>query len=206
MRRRIAFALAGALVAAVAVIVAISRPVASPQTSGCTAQNPEIQGFRTISPPRPAPAEAFFDQAGEARTFADWRGKGLVVNFWATWCVPCVKEMPQLDRLAGMVEKEGIHVLPLSADREGAPVVERFYRRNGYKNLPILIDKATAVARKMGVSALPTTVLIDREGREVGRLLGAAEWDSPALVDLVRRCVGDQAPRRAGTSGRGNGG
>ncbi len=184
---------AGAVVAAMLAvwsIFVIGRPVASPQSPACAAGRGEFVNFTATVPPRPMPEQPFFDKAGKALGFADYRGRGLVVNFWATWCVPCVKEMPDLDRLNARLKAEGIEVLALSSDREGAVVVEAFYRKHDLKTLPVLLDKGGAVARALKVTGLPTTLLVDREGREVARVIGIAAWDSDPVVATVRRCVG----------------
>lgn len=188
---------AGAVAVAVlaaGTIVAIGRPVASPQQAAegasCAPPAGEFVNFTAVRPPKPLVETPFFDQYGRERRFADWRGRGLVVNFWATWCAPCVKEMPDLDRLNARLKGEGIEVLALSSDREGAPVVESFYRKHGLKTLPILIDKGGAVGRALKIAGLPTTLIVDREGREVARVVGLAAWDSGPVIETVRRCVG----------------
>lgn len=122
---------------------------------------------------------------GTVRTIADYAGKGVVLNLWATWCVPCVAEMPALDAMAGVVGP-GVVVLPLSSDRGGAPAVERFYRERGVKNLPVLLDPTGAAARALGARGIPTTLLIDAAGQERGRLEGGADWDSAQTVAMVR--------------------
>ena len=188
-RNRVSAVLAGLLVSA---ILAISGPVARADGGKCVPKQGEIGHFQAANPSRPAPSEAFFDADDKAKTFADYRGKGLVVNFWATWCAPCVKEMPDLDRLNAKLKDEGIEVLTLSADRGGVPVVRPFYEKIQLKTLPILIDKETRVIRALGVKGLPTTVLIDREGLEIGRVVGIAEWDSPKAVAFLRQCLGSR--------------
>lgn len=128
-----------------------------------------------------APAE-FLTEAGERRSIADFRQRGLVVNVWATWCPPCVEEMPALDRLAGFVGGAGIEVLALSQDRGGAAIVRAFYARHMLRNLAVWLDPRGAAARAWGVRALPTTLIVDREGLEAARLQGVAAWDAPEMV------------------------
>jgi len=144
---------------------------------------------------RPAPAVQFTDAEGKPHAFSDFAGQGLVVNLWATWCPPCVAEMPALDRLAGIVAAERIQVLALSSDRGGREVVQAFYTRLGLQRLGIWLDPRGAAARGAGARGLPTTLIIDRDGMERGRLMGEAVWDAPPLVEAVRRLT---APRASG--------
>ncbi|MCW8086686.1 TlpA family protein disulfide reductase [Sabulicella glaciei] len=139
---------------------------------------------------RPVPAVSFTDAEGKEHGFEAFRGRGLVVNLWATWCPPCVAEMPALDRLAGLVEGDGITVLPLSSDRGGKAQVQAFYERTGIKALGIWLDPRGAATRALGVRGLPTTLILDRAGQERARLTGEAEWDAPPLVEAVRRLAG----------------
>jgi thiol-disulfide isomerase/thioredoxin len=174
--------------AIVATIVLIT-PANARAAADCAAPPEALGNYSPSTGTDPSPLTAFFDRAGVPRTFADFQGEALVVNFWATWCAPCVAEMPALDRLAGAVDGDGIAVLALSADREGADVVQKFYDVNNLKNLAIYLDRRMAVSRALGVPGLPTTVLIDRDGRDIGRVVGAAEWDAPEALDFLRRCL-----------------
>ena len=126
---------------------------------------------------------------GTAQTIADYAGKGVVMNLWATWCVPCVAEMPALDSLAAAVAKSGVVVLPLSSDRGGVAAVERFYAERGVRNLPVLLDPQGAAARALGARGIPTTVLIDAHGQERGRLEGGADWASDQSIAMVKALV-----------------
>ena len=135
------------------------------------------------------PAICFTTADGAARTLADYAGQGIVLNLWATWCEPCVKEMPALDQLARLVTEDRIAVLPLSSDRAGAPAVVRFYRDQGIKTLPVLLDPEGEATRALGARGLPTTLVVDRAGRERGRVEGAQPWSNTEVVAAIRRAV-----------------
>jgi thiol-disulfide isomerase/thioredoxin len=138
--------------------------------------------------PKTVTAIQFEDSQEHSRSLADFRGKVVLLNIWATWCVPCRKEMPALDRLQSTLGDEDFIVVPLSIDRGGMDVVRKFYAEVGIKKLGMYRDKSGNATRKLGAVGIPTTLLIDREGREIGRLVGPAEWDSPEMVEFVR-CV-----------------
>lgn len=160
------------------------------------AQGSSPLGQLVEGPPRALPELSFTDEEGARKTVADFAGKGLVVNFWATWCAPCVEEMPSLDRLQELVEREGILVLPLSSDRGGASQVRGFYARTRVRNLDIWLDPQGAAGRALGVRGLPTTLVLDRQGREVARLEGSADWSAPGKLEAIRRLLAAPAPER----------
>jgi thiol-disulfide isomerase/thioredoxin len=113
----------------------------------------------------------------------------MVVNMWATWCAPCVVELPSLDALAKALAPQDIAVLPLSSDRGGAAAVESWYRQHGITGLPVLLDPKGALARAFNARGIPTTVVINASGRVVARLEGAADWGSPAAQALIQKLV-----------------
>jgi thiol-disulfide isomerase/thioredoxin len=139
---------------------------------------------------RPLPAFTFLDVEGQEKRVADFAGQGLVMNLWATWCTPCVAEMPALAKLAAALAAEKVAVLPLSSDRGGKPVVEAFYQRMGLTGLDVWLDPRGAAARALGARGLPTTVIVNRLGQECARLEGDAAWDRPEMLEAVRRLVG----------------
>ncbi len=145
--------------------------------------------------PKPVPELKFEDAAGNPLTLEDFRGQVVVLNLWATWCGPCRKEMPSLDRLQAEHGPEGIHVLALSLDRGDEDQIEAFYDEVGVQALKIYRDPSSAASRVLGAFGLPTTVVLDQEGREVGRVLGPAEWDSDDAVATLRSIL--LAPQRA---------
>jgi thiol-disulfide isomerase/thioredoxin len=146
--------------------------------------------FFILDMPRTLPDLHFIDGDGREMTLADFRGKVVLLNIWATWCVPCRKEMPALDRLQSELGGSDFQVLALSIDRQGKAVVEPFYRELGLKTLAIYIDQTGKATQALHTVGVPTTLLIDRDGREVGRKMGAAEWDSSEIVEIIRRHVG----------------
>ncbi|MBV9785960.1 MAG: TlpA family protein disulfide reductase [Acidisphaera sp.] len=140
-------------------------------------------------PPRPLPPLNLVDADGNAHTLAEFSGRGVVLNLWATWCVPCVAEMPALNTLAGQVGPE-IAVLALSSDRGGAPTVEAFYREHAITNLSVWLDLHGDALHALNARGIPTTLIIDKQGRERGRLEGAIDWARKDALDTVRRLAG----------------
>ena len=124
-----------------------------------------------------APATAFEDPDGAPASLADFRGRPLLVNLWATWCAPCVAEMPTLDALAAR-EGDRLRVLTVSQDLDGRDKVEAFFARQGYRNLETWLDPQMALMEALKVDTLPTTILYDSEGREVWRVVGMEDWES----------------------------
>jgi thiol-disulfide isomerase/thioredoxin len=145
---------------------------------------PEISVF---DEPRALPEIHFADDQGHDLTLADFRGRVVLLNIWATWCVPCRKEMSALDRLQAKLGGDDFIVLPLSIDREGGTAVERFYREVGVEKLGVYVDPSGRGSHTLAIPGVPTTLLIDRQGREVARKMGAAEWDGPEMVSLIQR-------------------
>jgi thiol-disulfide isomerase/thioredoxin len=147
---------------------------------------PEMPEFTPTDPKLPAPEIAFADDAGKPVTLRDFRGRVVLVNLWATWCQPCVHEMPALDRLAGAMAGKDFAVVLVSQDRGGAHIVDPFFQKLGLGSLRTYLDPKSAVGQAFGVRGLPTSILIDRDGNERGRVEGAAEWDGANVKALLR--------------------
>ena len=126
---------------------------------------------------------------GEHR-LADYRGKWVVLNFWATWCAPCRREMPSLERL--QTAMPDLAVVPVATGRNAVEGIRRFFEEAGVTALPILRDPTSELARGMGVMGLPVTVILNREGQEVARLIGDAEWDSASAQAVLAALMAGQ--------------
>ena len=154
--------------------------------------------FTALETPKPLPELTFVNGDGREMTLEAFKGQTVLLNIWATWCVPCREEMPTLDRLQAKLGGPDFQVVPLSIDREGLPTVKAFYRELGLKALDIYVDHTGKASRQLGAVGIPTTLLVDPEGREIGRTVGPAAWDSEQVLQVLRRYV---KPRAAGDGG-----
>ena len=143
--------------------------------------------------PQPLPPLTFETLDGQPASLADFAGKVVVLNLWATWCAPCREEMPGLDRLQAQFADRDLVVLALSVDRAGPERVQRFLDEVGVKQLHVYRDPKAAATRAVKVPGLPATILVDRKGQEVGRVLGIAQWDGPAAVAAVEKLLAEPA-------------
>lgn len=211
-QRRAVMALGAAAVAAIAGFAAVyvtlgrpdnavppvktsgTQPPAGPQAAPAgPGSNPLSQGhvaaFVFRKAPETLPEIKFQDASGSDRTLADWRGKVVLLNLWATWCLPCRKEMPSLDRLQKEMGSDKFEVVAVSVDRKGAAASKKFLDETQVERLGLYVDASTRMSSDLRVIGLPATLLLDTEGREIGRLLGPAEWDSEDAKRLIRAAI-----------------
>ena len=176
----------GIAVVLFALVISMTSPV---MAAGKVPKSVGPQGFLIWESPRTLPELAFEDEDGRPLTLADFKGKAILLNIWATWCAPCREEMPTLDSLQAQLGGERFEVVALSIDHAGIGVVEKFYRESGIQHLRKYIDPSTLATSTLGIEGVPTTLLIDHKGREIGRLTGATDWDSPTMVDFISRAI-----------------
>jgi thiol-disulfide isomerase/thioredoxin len=131
----------------------------------------------------------FQDESGTETGLDKWKGRVVLLNLWATWCAPCRKEMPELDALQQKLGSADFEVVAVSLDRQGAAAARKFLDETNAKNLKLYVDTTARSLDAMKAVGLPATILIDREGKEVGRLLGPADWSSPEAVALVQETI-----------------
>ena len=181
-----------ALVLAAAAGFYMERGLRSPDTTAVTGVG-EGEVLRLLREPRSLPDIGFTDGEGRPTQLSSFRGKVILLNIWATWCVPCRKEMPALDRLQASLGGPDFEVVALSVDRDGLPAAKAFYRQTGIRQLRVYTDQSGQALADLGATGIPTTLLIDRHGNEIGRKMGPAEWDSPALIKVISTSIGVRA-------------
>lgn len=148
-----------------------------------------LAAFLVHAEPRPLPDIAFQDGEGRPLKLSGWKGRVVLINLWATWCAPCRKEMPDLARLQRELGSDQFEVVAISVDRKGAEASSTFLKETGAEALELYVEPSTRIVGELQSAGLPVTILVDRKGRELGRLLGPALWDSPEAVALIRAAL-----------------
>ena len=141
-----------------------------------------------------APDAAFVDETGAEMHLSDLRGKVVLVNFWATWCAPCRVEMPQLAALQTARGGDDFQVITIATGRNAPQAITRFFDEIGVTNLPHYTDPQQSLARDLGVMGLPVSIILNRDGAEVARLLGDADWSSDSALAIIDALVAEPLP------------
>jgi thiol-disulfide isomerase/thioredoxin len=149
----------------------------------------EMAAFVFKPTPEPLPKVTFVDATGKERTLDDWKGKVVLLNLWATWCAPCRKEMPGLDRLQGELGSDKFEVVAVSVDRTGTAGAKKFLDQIKVEKLAVLADPSARMGATLRAIGMPATLLLDAEGREIGRMVGPAEWDTPEGKALIKAAL-----------------
>jgi thiol-disulfide isomerase/thioredoxin len=197
MRRRTVLVGATALAAGTVAAALALRKLAEPavytpigEGAGPAVHLQDLSALVPTDTPRSLSDITILDAQGKPHYLAEFAGHPVLLNLWATWCAPCVAELPSLATLARNGAKEGLIVLPVSTDRGGAPVVQRFYQSHGITGLDVWLDPKGEALEALAARGVPTTLLIDRAGRERARLEGAADWASPAALVAINKLTG----------------
>lgn len=184
--RAVMIGLSSALAAA-GVIVFVSGSDSSPRAD---AMRPPASVLRAVwhDAPRDIPGFAWTDAAGAPARLGDFAGRPALLNLWATWCAPCIREMPMLDALAGGAEG-AFSVIALNQDRDVASA-RRFWKENGFSHLALFLDPSFEAFDALAVRGLPLTLIVDAQGRETGRVEGAVEWNAPEIARWLKAWSG----------------
>jgi thiol-disulfide isomerase/thioredoxin len=164
------------------------------QREGNAAPAPPSARFKPYKEPRPVPETRFQDASGRQLALTDFKGRVVLLNIWATWCSPCRKEMPTLDRLQAALGGPSFEVVVLSIDRDGIGIVRSFYDEIRVQSLAVYIDPSADVMQTLSIIGVPTTMLIDATGREVWRRVGPETWDAPDIVAILRGTIAQANP------------
>jgi thiol-disulfide isomerase/thioredoxin len=135
------------------------------------------------------PDLVFKDSTGADIKLSKWQGRVVLLNLWATWCAPCRKEMPTLNEVQKQLDSKDFEVVALSVDRKGLEASSAFLKETGADSLGLYVDATTQSLEDLQAFGLPVTLLIDRKGREIGRLLGPAEWNSAEAIALIKTAI-----------------
>ncbi len=167
---------------------ATSQPygIAAPPAANNQLNTGDMAAFVFKKVPEALAEVSFADGKGQPRTLKDWQGRVVLLNLWATWCAPCRKEMPALAALQKELGSAGFEVVALAIDRAGADAAQKFLTSAKATDLALYIDPTARGATALKAAGMPTTLLLDRQGREIGRLTGAAEWDSADARRLIQ--------------------
>ena len=147
----------------------------------------ELAALTLATQPNPLGAIAFDDDAGMKTTIASFKGRAILLNLWATWCVPCRQEMPALNRLQGALESKDFTVVPINIDQKRLDKPRAFLKEIGATSLPFYSDSSADILQALNGKGLPTTVLIGKDSCEIATMAGPAEWDSPEAKALIER-------------------
>ena len=169
--------------------VAVSAPAAA--AIGKELATGPLAAFLIKRERKPIADFAFQDGDGKPLKISQWKGRVVLVNLWATWCAPCRKEMLDLAKLEKELGSKDFEVVAISVDRKGIEASAAFLKETGAEGLNLYVEPTTTVLNELQALGLPSTLLIDREGREIGRLLGPADWASPEATTLIKAALAE---------------
>lgn len=172
-------------------LVALANPALADLAKAEAMRDGDMKKLTFHSTPQAAGTAEFTTFDGEPISLADYQGKWVLLNFWATWCAPCRKEMPMLSELQREFGGDSFEVVTLATGRNPPPAMEAFFEEIGVDNLPLHRDPGSGLAREMGVLGLPITVILNPEGQEVARMRGDADWASDNAKDILRIILGE---------------
>lgn len=159
----------------------------------------DVRKMKILEEPAELVTVEFEDVEGNKMTFADTNGQFRLVNFWATWCAPCREEMPALDALQVEMGGDDFQVMTIATGRNRLSGINKFYAQAEVTDLPILLDPKGKLATRMGALGLPVTLLLDREGREIARLTGGADWASDNAKEVLKALMNAENEETSGS-------
>lgn len=151
-----------------------------------------VRSFRPVNPHRPVPSIPFFNRDGERVSLENFRGKVVLINLWATWCPPCIRELPALDRLQAKFSTSDFEIVPIATDLEGLKVASPFYARLNIQNLGLYADPEHALGSFFPLDVFPANFIVNRQGELVSFLRSYVDWDAPEAEAMVEELIKQQ--------------
>lgn len=183
-RRLTLAALAAVLIGAVAAVLYGTH--SGPVHEAAAAAPAALAKLRPMEKPKEVPAVAVADGSGHLHKLSEFRGRYMLLNLWATWCAPCVRELPALSHLQSAAGGKGLAVVPVNVGHSTAPETAAFLKSHNAGTLPVYVDSSSAFLRAFGAFGLPVTILVDPKGRQIARATGAVNWDAKESIAYFR--------------------
>ena len=149
-------------------------------------EKPDIKNLVLIKNPKSYESVIFMDVNQKNLNLDDFRGKLLILNFWATWCVPCKEEMPSLDSLQSNTKLNNLKIFPINIGQEDISKSESFFKELNIKNLDIYIDSPITLAKKFSLRGVPTTIIFNKEGKEFARIIGSIDFNDEKFINWLK--------------------
>ena len=153
---------------------------------GFTAEKPDIKNLILTNNLKIYEDVIFKDANQKDVDLVDYKGKLLILNFWATWCAPCKEEMPSLDNLQAIIGLNNLKIFPINISKENLSKSESFFSNLNIKNLNIYFDSPITLAKKFSLRGIPTSILFDKEGKEFARILGSIDFNDKDFIDWLK--------------------
>lgn len=176
-----------------AALVMLANPASADIATAEALREGDMKKLIFASAPKDAGQAVFTDPEGGEHVLADYHGQVVLLNFWATWCAPCRKEMPTLDALQEALGGDDFQVVTIATGRNKVAGINQFFAEAGVTHLPVLLDPRSTLAREMLVLGLPMTIVLNREGQEIARLRGDAVWDSENAMAIMSALIDNNA-------------
>ena len=154
---------------------------------GYALEKPNIKNLALSKNPKIYEEIVFKDSSGEDVSLDDFKGKLLILNFWATWCAPCREEMPSLDSLQSNSNFDNLKIFPINLGQENFSKSDSFFKEIGIQNLDIYFDAPITLAKKLSLRGVPTTILFNKKGEEFGRIMGSIDFNDPDFTDWLKQ-------------------
>ena len=154
---------------------------------GYALEKPNIKNLALSKNPKIYEEIVFKDSSGEDVSLDDFKGKLLILNFWATWCAPCREEMPSLDSLQSNSNFDNLKIFPINIGQENISKSDSFFKEIGIQDLDIYFDAPITLAKKLSLRGVPTTILFNKKGEEFGRIMGSIDFNDLDFTDWLKQ-------------------